>query len=213
MDRGLLFLLWVWFLLVGLVLLQLRDLLFTLLDEFHQPGNFILLLFTEFCGIGGSFDLGELLFSGWTFLFIGWNLLFTGWNLFSIGWNLRTDELILQWGRRSHWAFRKLVPDNVWETLSHLVFMSVHMIQLKVSPAADFILLELASHHPGEVFLYLKVSQVNSFSNLIKDDTTTHFVHLILSFRIGGLKEKGVCPFINWFCLCTSSLCHLLIKL
>ena len=74
--------------------------------------------------------------------------------------------------------------------------MSVHMIQLKVSPAADFILLELASHHPGEVFLYLKVSQVNSFSNLIKDYTTTHFVHLILSFRIGGLKEKGVCPFI-----------------
>jgi hypothetical protein len=106
-----------------------------------------------------------------------------------------------------------LVPDNVWETLRHLVFMSVHMIQLKISPAADFILLELASHRPGEVFLYLKVSQVNSFSNLIKDDTTTHFVHLILSFRIGGLKEKAVTPCLSLLRHLTSSWLHLMIEL
>ena len=213
MDRGLLFLLWVWFLLVGLVLLQFRDPLFTLLDLFHQSGNFILLLFTEFCWIGVRFDLGELLFFGWTDLFTGWNLLFTRWNILFTGWTLRIDALILQILRKSQWTFQKLVPDHVFEALRHLILVGIHVVHIKVSPATDFVFLELTSHLEGEFFIYFKICHGNSLFNLFKDDTATHLAHLVLYLGIRSWHEEGVWPFNGLICLLASGKFHQMIKL
>ena len=79
-----------------------------------------------------------------------------------------------------------MVPDHVFETLGHLILVGIHVVHIKVSPATDFVFLELASHHEGEFFLYLKISHGNSLSNLIKDDTATHLAHLILDLGVGS---------------------------
>ena len=77
-----------------------------------------------------------------------------------------------------------MVPDHVFETLGHLILVGIHVVHIKVSPATDFVFLELAGHHEGKFFLYLKISHGNSLSNLIKDDTATHLAHLILDLGV-----------------------------
>ena len=77
-----------------------------------------------------------------------------------------------------------MVPDHVFETLGHLILVGVHVVHIKVSPATDFVFLELPGHHVGKFFLYLKIGHGNSLLNLIEDDTATYLAHLILDLGV-----------------------------